>query len=58
MVEKKDVNSLVRYYDGGWYVGYLVKVTKTSGVIQPIAAYKGKKPHPRTFPLSEIERAE
>jgi hypothetical protein len=48
-------NVLVRYYDEGWRIGYLTRATDKTGTVQPIAGYKGKKPHTLEIPIKDIE---
>jgi hypothetical protein len=51
-------NTLVRYYNEGWRIGYLTRATDKTGTVQPIAGYKGKKPHTVEIPMKDIERIE
>jgi hypothetical protein len=57
-LRKEDRGKLVRYYQGGWYIGHLIKISKTTGTVQPISAYKGVKKHQISLPLSHIELIE
>jgi hypothetical protein len=51
---KKDIGSLVRYYDQGYYHGYLVKINSKTVTIQPIGAKGGVKPHTVDIELSSV----